>query len=70
MIRNQEVKFQNWKRPIGWLTPTAEQLARTHLNVVRKIQKILPVSAVVIEINRFDFARMENPDIENWEYQQ
>ena len=69
VIRNQEAKFQNRKRPIGWLTPTAEQLARTHLNVVRKIQKILPVSAVVIEINRFDFARMENPDIENWEYQ-
>lgn len=69
VIRNQEVRFQNRKRPTGWLTPTAEQLVRTHLNVVHKIRKILPVSAVVIEINRFDFARMENPDIENWEYQ-
>lgn len=69
VIRNQEAKFRNRKRQAGWLTPTAEQLARTHLNVVRKIQKILPVSAVVIEINRFDFARMENPDIKNWEYQ-
>ena len=69
VIRNQEAKFRNRKRPAGWLTPTAEQLARTHLNVVRKIKKILPVSAVVIEINRFDFARIENPDIKNWEYQ-
>ena len=24
---------------------------------------------IAIELNRFDFARMENPDIENWEYQ-
>lgn len=69
VIRNQEAKFQNRKRPKGWLTPTAEHLTRTHLNVVRKIQKILPVSAVALEINRFDFARMKNPDIENWEYQ-
>ena len=69
VIRNQEAKFRNRKRPTGWLIPTAEQLLRTHINAIRKIQKILPVSAVAIEINRFDFARMENPNIENWEYQ-
>lgn len=69
VIRNQEARFQNRKRPEGWLTPTAEHLLRTHINAVQKIQKILPVSAVVLEVNRFDFARMENPDIGNWEYQ-
>ena len=31
--------------------------------------KILPLSVIVLEINRFDFARMENPGIRNWEYQ-
>lgn len=68
-IRNQEAKFLNRKRPEGWLTPTATQLLRTHMNLVHQIQKILPISAVVLEINRFDFARLENPDIKNWEYQ-
>ena len=68
-IRNQEARFLNRKRPNGWLTPTATQLLRTHINLVHQIQKILPISTVVLEINRFDFAKMENPDIKNWEYQ-
>jgi hypothetical protein len=33
-IINTEARFNNRKRPDGWLTPTAEQLVRTHLNIV------------------------------------
>lgn len=69
VIRNTEARFNNRKRPDGWLTPTADQLLRTHLNLVRKVQKLLPLSGIVIEINQFDFARMENPAIRNWECQ-
>ena len=69
VIRNKEAKFNHRKRPIGWLTPTARHLLLTHENVVKLVMKIVPVSAIVIEANRFDFARMENPGIRNWEYQ-
>lgn len=68
-IINTESKFANRKRPEGWLTPTATQLLRTHLNAVAKVQKILPVTSVVLEINRFSFMALDNPNIKKWEYQ-
>lgn len=68
-IINTESKFNNRVRPKGWLTPSAVNLLRTHINVIKKVQKFLPVSRIAVEINRFDFARMENPGIKNWQYQ-
>ena len=69
VIRNQEAKYLHRKRKKGWLTPTAKHLLQTHINAVNKVLKFLPVSIIAIEINRFDFAKMENPGIRNWEYQ-
>lgn len=69
LIRNKEARFNNRKRPTGWLTPTANQLLLTHLNVVKKVQTILPVSDIVLELNRFAFMAMDNPNIRRWEYQ-
>lgn len=58
-IINTEARFNNRKRPEGWLTPTATQLLRTHLNLVRLVRRILPVSRVSLELNRFAFMEME-----------
>jgi len=69
VIRNTEAKFSNRRRPAGWFTPTANHLLSTHLNLVRKLRRFLPLQGIAVEINRFDFARMENPGIRNWEYQ-
>ncbi len=69
VIRNTESRFNHRIRSAKWLTPTARHLLETHLNLVRKLQKLLPVSRIAVEINRFDFQRMENPGIRNWEYQ-
>ena len=68
-IRNKEARFCNRKRPTGWLTPTAGHLVRTHSNMVRKIQKILPITDVAIEVNRFAFMLMENPDATGLDFQ-
>lgn len=68
-IRNKEARFNNRKRPDGWLTPTATQLLRTHINLIRKLQKFLPISKVVVELNKFDFMALDNPHICKWEYQ-
>lgn len=59
-IINTEAKFNNRVRPEGWLTPTARQLVQTHVNMVRKICQILPVTYWSLEINRFAFMRMDN----------
>ena len=68
-IKNKEAKFNNRTRPTGWLTPTANQLLQTHINLVKKIQKFLPISDVVLEVNKFAFMQLDNPNIQKWQYQ-
>jgi len=67
-IINTEAKFNNRRRPVGWLTPTVTQLLRTHEHVIEMVCKILPVSEVTVELNKFDFQLMENPNIQKWQY--
>lgn len=69
-IRNKEARFNNRKRPAGWLTPTANHLLQTHINLIAKVAKFLPITKVVVELNRFAFMAMDNPNIRRWEYQQ
>jgi hypothetical protein len=68
-IRNSEARFNNRKRPKGWLTPTANHLLQTHLNLIRKVRSILPVTDVCPEINRFAFMKMDNPDTSGIDFQ-
>ena len=68
-IRNKEARFSNRKRPEGWLTPTANHLLITHINFINKIRKILPITKVVLEVNKFAFMAMDNPNVKRWEYQ-
>ena len=61
-IINTEARFNNRIRPKGWLTPTATQLLRIHLNLVHKVGKILPVTDVALEINQFAFMELSDPE--------
>ena len=69
VITNTEARFNNRKRPKGWLTPTARHLLESHLNLVSKINRFLPITSVVVELNRFAFMEMDNPKIQKWQYQ-
>lgn len=69
-IRNKKARFNNRCRPAGWLTPTANHLLQTHINLIAKVAKFLPITKVVVELNRFAFMAMDNPNIRRWEYQQ
>lgn len=69
VIRNKQARFSNRKRPDGWLTPTANQLLQTHVNLVRKITRILPISKVVLELNRFAFMRLDDPSVYGTDFQ-
>lgn len=68
-IKNKEARFNNRVRPAGWLTPTANHLLQTHINVIRKIKKFLPVTDVVLEVNKFAFMALDNQNIQKWMYQ-
>ena len=68
VIKGKEAKFNNRKRKEGWLTPSARNLVEIHVNLVKKIEKFLPITNLVIENNIFNFQKLENADIRNWEY--
>ena len=68
-IRNTEARFCNRKRCQDWLTPTVNHLVQTHLNVVKKINKYLPITDIAIEVNRFAFIQMKNPDASGVDFQ-
>ena len=59
-IINTESKFANRKRPAGWITPTARQCVQTHINVIKLIRKILPVTDWTLEYNKFAFMELEH----------
>lgn len=69
IIRNTQARFCNRVRENGWLTPSAQHLVETHVNVVKKIRKFLPVTDVTMEINRFAFALMEDPKTSGIDFQ-
>ena len=68
IIRGKEGKFANRKRPDGWITPSARQCVQMHLNALKSMREILPVSHVTLERVTFDFQKLENQDIKRWEY--
>ena len=68
-IINSEARFANRKRPDGWLTPTANHLLHTILKSIDLACDLLPIGDITIEIAKWDFTKMLNPGIKNWEYQ-
>lgn len=68
-IKPSSIRFQNRKNPEGYLVPTTRHLLDTHINFVKKINKILPIKNVIIEYCSFDMQKLQNPDIKGIEYQ-
>lgn len=68
-IINTESRFANRERPASWITPTVRQLVQTHLNTVRKICRILPVTDWTLEANRFAFMKMGDGSIRGIDFQ-
>lgn len=68
VIKGKEAKFNNRKREEGWLTPSARQLIQMHMLLIKEISKFLPIDSIAIERVCFDFQKLENENIRNWEY--
>lgn len=67
-VKGKEPRFQNRRRPEGWLTPSGRQLLEMHMGLLKLVTGFLPISHVILERNVFDFQKMENQDIKSWEY--
>lgn len=68
--RYRAPRFDNRRRPDGWLAPSVEQAVQSHLALIRKVHSILPVTKTVIEVAQFDTQLLKNPDIQGEQYQQ
>ena len=56
-------------RKNGRLMPSVLQKVNTHITVIERIKKLLPISKIIIETGLFDMAKMKDSEIRNWEYQ-
>lgn len=63
-------RFMNRKSKIGWLPPSTERGLQTHLNLIEKIKKLLPITNIRLEVGNFDIQKLENLDIQGKDYQE
>ena len=67
--RYRQPRFDNRRRPAGWLPSSMRSKRDATVKVVRKIIEILPVSEVVVEQAKFDLHAIWSPDVESEGYQ-
>jgi len=68
--RYRKPRFDNRKRKEGTLAPSIQHKLDSHTRLVEKIQRILPVTKVIVEIGSFDVQKLKNPEIEGVAYQE
>jgi 5-methylcytosine-specific restriction endonuclease McrA len=69
-LRYRAPRFDNRRRPEGWLTPSLQHRADTVLATVERLRASVPINSITQESVRFDLQLMENPEISGIEYQQ
>ena len=68
--RYRKPRFQNRGRKDGWLAPSIRQKIETHMTVISKGCKILPIRKIIAETASFDIQKIRNSEIQGAEYQQ
>src|SRR5262249_20542551 len=68
--RYREPRFQNRRRPEGWLSPSLESRVQKILTRVERLCQLCSMRAINLETARFDTQLLHNPDTSGLEYQQ
>ena len=68
--RYRKARFDNRKKEDGWLAPSIQHKIQCHLQVIKNIHKILPITKIIAETASFDIQKIKNPQIQGEEYQQ
>ncbi len=63
-------RFNNKSKPKGWLPPSIQRKFDTHISLIDRLKKILPITNVIVETASFDIQKLDNPEIQGIEYQQ
>lgn len=78
MYRREKRNKHHWYRPPrfdnrgqkDWLAPSIKHKLDSHIRLVEKIKKLLPITNVTVEVASFDIQKIKNPSINGEEYQQ
>ena len=68
--RYRQPRFDNRKKPTGWLPPSLVSRVDNVMSYAKRLQRFIPLSQIQVETVRFDLQKIENPDIKGMEYQQ
>jgi 5-methylcytosine-specific restriction endonuclease McrA len=67
--RYRPARFDNRRRPKGWLAPSLLHRVLTTETWVRRLRHLCPVTALSVELAKFDTQLMENAEVRGVEYQ-
>ena len=68
--RYRKPRFNNRTRPKGWLSPSLMSKIHNIETWIRRLRNICPITAISLELVKFDIQAMANPEISGIEYQQ
>lgn len=68
--RYRKARYLNRRRREGWLPPSLESRVSNVETWVRRLMRFCPITAVSLELVRFDTHLMQNPEISGVAYQQ
>ncbi len=69
-LRYRKPRFDNRRRPQGWFAPSINHKLETHIRLIEKLKKILPITETIVEVAAFDIQKIKNPGICGADYQQ
>ncbi len=69
-LRYRAPRFDNRRRPAGWLPPSLESRIGNVSTWVERFRRSVPVTAISQELVKFDLQQHEHPEISGAEYQQ
>lgn len=68
-LRYRAPRFENRKKPEGWLTPSTRQKVDSHIKLVKDVCSFLPITSVTVEVAQFDLQWIKNPGLTGTDYQ-
>ena len=71
-LRYRKARFFNRvsSKNKGWLAPSIQNKIDTHLKIVEKVYRILPIIKIIVEVASFDIQKIKKPNIVGTDYQQ
>jgi 5-methylcytosine-specific restriction endonuclease McrA len=68
--RYRQARWRNRRRKAGWLPPSLESRLANITTWIQRLSRSCPISAISLEVVRFDMQLLENAEISGLEYQQ